>query len=313
MAKRDYYEVLGVKRGASEDEIRRAYRELARKYHPDVNKSSDAQAKFTEIQEAYDVLSDQQKRTLYDRAGHAGVEGQPHYSWSGKEGTAGHGVPDMDLEDISSVFEAFFGGQGRPGPRAGPRAQPRARRRATEPIRAEVDISFMTAAAGGRQSLEISVGGQNRRIDVTIPPATVDGAKLRVRGGAGGDRDLILTVRVGRHPHFRRVEGKPLDLEFDLPISLSEAALGARIPVPTLQGQVEVTLPPGTPSGRKLRLRERGLTGPTGEKGDLYGVVRIVPPKAADLTPAQKQAIREIAGAGPEPRQAEPWQEGYRP
>ncbi len=305
MSDRDYYEILGVSRTASEEEIRKAYRELARKYHPDVNKAPDAAEKFNEVQEAYDTLSDPEKRAKYDQFGRVRVEAGGASPW----GEAG-GV-DFDFDDFGSVFETFFRNRGGTHGRTHTRA--RAQHRPKTPMRHEVHVSFMTAARGGKIDLRLQVGGEDKTISVTIPPGTVDGAKLRVRRPEGLDRDLILTIRVGNHPHFRRVAGKPLDLEFDLPVSIVEATLGATIEVPTLDGRVELRLPGGTASGQKLRLRGRGLKGSDGSVGDLYAVVRIVPPDPASLTDEERKALETLGKRLPSPRQGEVWRESWRP
>jgi curved DNA-binding protein len=324
MAKRDYYEVLGVAKGATGDEIRKAYRNLARKLHPDVNKATDAAAKFNEVQEAYDVLSDDQKRKNYDQFGHAGAgfgagaggppgAGRPHYSWSNVGGGTGVGA-DYDVEDIGSMFEAFFGGSrpdmGGMGGMGGGRA--RASRKARQappqqpPIEHTLDITFMTAARGGTEQLRIEQEGRTRTIEVKIPKGTADGARLRVRGGSDG-QDVILRIRVGGHPIFRRSEsGGPqgLNLFLDLPLTIAEATLGTEVSVPTLDGSVHLRVPPGTASGLKLRARSQGLEGPKGEKGDLYAVVKIVPPKGDALSAEEADVLRHISERGASPRAA---------
>lgn len=317
MAGRDYYEVLGVPRSASAEDIRRAYRDLARKHHPDVNKSPDSQAKFTEIQEAYDILSDEEKRRLYDAAGHAGVRGQ---SW-GSAGGTGTRV-DFDLDELGSMFEAFFGGRknapGGASPwsgagQSGPGARARPRAASPEPVRQDLSISFLTAVRGGTQSIELVAAGKPKSIQVTIPPGIEEGGKLRVRGGAGAGRDVILTVHIGNHPVFRRAPGSSKDLEFDLPLSIAEATLGVRVSVPTLTGHVELNIPPGTGGGRKLRLRGRGIKPPKGDPGDLYAVVRIVAPEAATLTDEQRRLLAELGATQPSPRQGDVWNPGWAP
>ena len=314
MAQRDYYEILGVKRGATEEEIRAAYRKLARKYHPDVNKEPDAQAKFTEIQEAYDILSDVEKRKLYDRVGRAGFAQGAAGARTGPASQRGVHV-DFDLNDLGSMFDAFFGGRkGRagPGPRSG--GDPFAGRAATtkpEPIRFETTVSFMTAARGGTEHLSVNTPAGSKRIGVTIPKGVADGAKLRVRGD-DDEPDIIVTVSVGGHPHFRRPDRSGLDLEFDLPLSVSEVAFGAEVRVPTLSGPVSLRVPPGTASGKKLRLRQRGLEDAKGKKGDLYAVIRIVPPDAEALTDAERATLEKI-GDKARVRDDDVWREGYSP
>lgn len=300
MAKRDYYDVLGVKRGASSDEIRRAYRKLARELHPDVNKAPDAAKRFGEVQEAYDVLSDDAKRSEYDRFGHggprpgAGAGGGP-FRWT----TTGGGSPgvEFDMDDLGSVFDAFFGGR-YPGETKGRAAsagrQSRARRTATRQQVIEVRVPFMTAARGGTRSVQIESDGKRRTIDVTIPKGVHDGAKLRVRPPGTG-LELVMIVRVEPHELFERSEGNPLDLSIEVPLTIAEATLGGRVRVPTLEGSAELAVPPGSASGRKLRLRGLGMSDAQGRTGDLYAVVRIVPPDAAALTEEERETLVRIA------------------
>lgn len=316
MAKRDYYAVLGVSKSATQDEIRKAYRKLARQYHPDVNKSPDAQARFTEVQAAYDVLGDEQKRRQYDQYGDAGEAGpsgfrpgaRGTYTWTNVGGGGGP-APDIDFDDLGSMFETFFGargaGAGFGSARAGSR-RPRAQRQPVqaEEVHRDLQISFMTAAKGGEERVRISVDGQPRTIDVTIPRAIEDGAKLRIRNagappGAVGP-DLILTVKVGTHPLFRRGEGlqtgRGLDLFLDLPLTVAEATLGAEVAVPTLDGPVvELTVPPGTASGTRLRVRGRGLEDAKGRRGDLYCVVKVVPPDGRALDDQERAILAKLS------------------
>jgi curved DNA-binding protein len=334
MAAKDYYEVLGVSRTATEDEIRKAYRKLARQYHPDVNKAADAQKRFTEVQEAYDVLSDARKRQMYDQTGRAegprtGPGGRgPHYSWTNVGGGRG-GEAEVDLEDLGSMFEAFFGGKGGGGgfgdfgpfgSGGGGRAAAGGRRGRARPgaggregpvpaAEHELTVSFMTAAKGGEERLRLVQDGKTRTIDVSIPKGLNDGSRLRVRGAGGvGDAaaDLILTVRIGQHPLLRRSEfpNQPavgLDLYIDLPLTIAEATLGATVTIPTLEGTVELSVPAGSASGRKLRLRGRGVEDAHGKKGDLYAIVKIVPPDGSRLSDEDAAALERIAAKGPNP------------
>ncbi|MFI4915507.1 MAG: DnaJ C-terminal domain-containing protein [Phycisphaerales bacterium JB060] len=316
MAERDYYDVLGVKRSATQDEIRAAYRKLARELHPDVNKAEDAAEKFAEVQTAYDVLSEPEKRAQYDRFGRAGAAAAAgagaggHYSWSNVGGGRGGAGSDFDLDDLGSMFDAFFGGGGGggagPAPR-GTRAQRgRARERAQPAAQAELDISFMTMARGGTERVPVRRGGKATTIEVSIPRGIADGAKLRVAGGQG-EPDLILTIRVGKHPLYKR-EGV-LDLAIDLPLTYAEAALGREIGVPTLEGEVVINVPAGTRSGKRLRLRGRGLTDAKGAIGDLYAQVQIVPPPADALSDEDRATLERLGGLGPHPRSGSPWPE----
>lgn len=298
MEDRDYYEILGVPRTASQDDIRKAYRVLARKLHPDVNKSPDAQRKFTQIQEAYDTLSDENKRRQYDTYGKQAVGGSTHTYRPPEEA-------DFDLSDLGSMFESFFGARvGGPGRTAGAR---RATRRRPDPVEVETQIGFMTMAKGGTHPLTLDVRGRTRSIDLSIPKGISEGTRLRIKASTPDEPDVLVTVRIGGHPLFRRVEPASLDLEFDLPLSLTEAALGATVTVPTLTERGELGIPPGTPSGRRLRLRGRGLENAKGERGDLYAVIRVVPPPADTLTSEQRQLLSQLALTLPSPRQGPPW------
>ncbi|MCA9291447.1 MAG: DnaJ domain-containing protein [Phycisphaerales bacterium] len=292
----DYYKVLGVERSATADEIRRAYRSLARRYHPDVNKSDDAATKFAEVTEAYEVLSDADKRKQYDQFGRTAGVGAQRAAWSG-------GGPTVDVGDFASVFNDFFGG-GSPFD-AGPRGatSPRAQRGRDE--QRTLQITFMTAAVGGTETVRLADG---ETVELRVPPGTADGDKLRLKGrggsgSAGGPRgDLIVTVAVGGHPHFRR-EG--LDLLIDVPISIVEAAIGTTVTVPLLKGSVEMRIPPGSSSGRKLRVRGKGLAGRGGQVGDFYAVVQIEAP--ATLNARAKDLLGELSTEIESPREEGSW------
>ena len=347
--KRDLYDVLGIVRSASADEIKSAYRKLARQYHPDVNKTKDAPAKFNEVQEAYEVLSDVEKRKMYDQFGHAGIgaqaggqTGSPYggqrwpyssaggdpesgtYTWSniGGRPSGSGGSPGGDF-DMGSIFEEIFGGaggsagtsgasggSGGSGARGGfgARAKARSKNAKGRDITHDITVDFLTAARGGSERLRIDRGGSSQTIDVTIPAGIADGTKLRVRGagapssGTGGAGDLILTVNVGAHPIFRR-EG--LDVLLDLPLSITEAALGKTLSVPTLSGTADVTIPPGTSSGQKLRLRGQGMKSTAGDVGDLYVVAKIVAPKT--LSDDDKETLRQLGERLPSPRTGKEW------
>jgi DnaJ-class molecular chaperone len=319
MAKRDYYDVLGLPQTASAEDIRRAHRRLARQLHPDVNKASDAPKRFADVQEAYEVLSDERKRSIYDRAGHAGLEADaagasqaprqstrrgPTYSWTNIGGGPPGASPHLD-----DLFDTFFGSaRDDDEPARAPRKSGRAQRQRATPARHhEIAIDFMTAALGGTQPLRLDADRLAKTIDVSIPPGIDDGAQLRVRGVIEPDKaDLLLTIRVRHHPVFRRGNlGAPpagLDVSVELPITIAEATLGATVLCPTLSGKVELAVPPGSPSGRMLRLRGMGVRPPSGSPGDHYAVLRIVPPDPARLTEADRLALREIAARTPNPR-----------
>ncbi|MFM9995864.1 MAG: DnaJ C-terminal domain-containing protein [Phycisphaerales bacterium] len=337
MASRDYYEVLGVPRNASADDIRKAYRKLVRQHHPDVNKAKDAAEKFKEVQEAYDALSDEAKRRQYDQFGRVtegagqpgrGPGGKPHYTWSNVGGGPGRPGAEMDMDDLGSMFDAFFGQGGgmRENPFGGPRGgkRPRAGRRpspdegaAAEGVTHDLDVEFMTAARGGTRQIRLQSDGRTRTIDVTIPRGVRDGSRLRVKGGAAPEpnaddpRDLILTVKIAPHPLFRRADpdrdgGSHLDLVLSLPLTIAEATLGATVTVPTLDAPVDLTIPPGTASGMKLRLKGKGIDDGT-NKGDLYAVVKIVPPDGRELGESDREALTRISSRGPGPRSGPEW------
>lgn len=324
MAKRrDHYEVLGVKKNATADEIKRAYRTLSKKYHPDRNqKDPTAEAKFKEVQHAYSVLNDAKKRAQYDEYGDVAVgewqtrpTGEQVYQWGG-----GSSVRSEDLEDLfsafggrgggqggvgESIFEQIFGGGGGGGRRA-PRAAPR--RPPPEQVH-NVPISFDQAIRGTTLSLRVGREKGEETIDVKIPPGVENGQKIRVRGqgasaNGGPSGDIILVIQVGPHPYFRR-DGA--DIYLDLPVSVTEAVLGAKIEVPTVEGRGTVTLPPGTPSGGRLRLRGQGvIRRDSGERGDQYVVVQIVPPKA--LSDEEKKLYEQLQQlAKHNPREGKAW------
>lgn len=309
MSDQDLYSVLGVSKAASQDEIKKAYRKLARQYHPDVNKSADAGAKFTQVQEAYDILSDEKKRRYYDQFGvvpgsaaaEAGTPGAgPRTPWEGGQRVRVDQV-DIDPEELGSMFETFFGGGrsrdpfgGAPfGSAAGARGgRAKAQRNVEpEPLEHELFLTFMGAARGGPEELRLNLDGKARTIEVNIPPGVRDRQQVRMRKGAG-DRDLVLNIRVGGHPVFRREEANDLSLE--LALNVAEAISGATVSVPTLDGTVELRVPPGTSGGAKLRLRGKGIQPAKGEPGDLYAIVKVVVPKPELLNDAEKEAIRAI-------------------
>jgi DnaJ-class molecular chaperone len=301
---RDYYEVLGVSRGASDDDIRTAYRNLARKHHPDVSDDPSSAETFTEISDAYAVLSDPEKRSAYDRFGHAGASAGPaghHHAAGGSpfQGAAGGA-------DFSDLFEQMFGGSGSPFGEQGPRSRARPTRGA-DATRA-ITVSFMTAVRGGTEVLHVGTDGGSERIEVKIPAGLEDGAKLRVKGRGGSSHtggeagDLIVTVSIGAHPLFRR-EG--LDLLVDLPITLAEAALGTTVTAPLISGTVDLKVPAGASSGQKLRVPGQGIETAAGKKGNYYAVIQIIAPRA--LSERGRQLVEELAGELQNPRDSGPW------
>jgi DnaJ-class molecular chaperone len=333
----DYYDILGIPRSADSDAIKKAYRKLARKYHPDLNKSSEASKKFAEVQEAYDVLRDPEKRKLYDRFGHAGVQAgtassggghaggaNPFEGWQHTSNTGPGGFSFRMNEmggnfDMADLFDEVFGRSGSPGagPAAGAGAGRRARR--TRPgapstdqqgqdIEHTVNVPFDTAAKGGVTSIRLSGPQGTQTIDVKIPRGIHDGGKLRIRGKGqpspigGPAGDLMLTIRVAPHPWFRR-EG--LDLYVDVPISITEAAFGGTVEVPTLEARAKLQIPPGSGGGRLLRLRGAGIINTRKEKGDLYAVVRIDIPE--ELSDEQRSLLEKLKPTLPDPRRSVAW------
>lgn len=324
VAQKDYYEVLGLKRSATQDDIKSAFRRLARQYHPDINKAPDASKKFAEVQRAYDVLSDEQKRQMYDQYGaDAADRGPAPQSGHGAPPPWAHGTPhsmDMDSEDLGSVFEAIFGGMGAQQARAErARATSGTRRPRGGPSVAdevhEVRVDFLTAAKGGMAVVRVQDAKGPRTIEVRIPPGTEDASTMRVRGVLRDEdnlpADLLLRVRALGHELWRRGEhtdtGTGLDLYLDIPLSIAEATLGATIDVPTLTGKVALTIPPGTASGRKLRMRGLGITTDDGRKGDLVAIAQIVPPDTSRMSTLETDVLRRIAEAGGNPRTGAEW------
>lgn len=307
-SKRDYYEVLGVAPAADANAIRSAHRKLAREFHPDINKDDDASAKFSEIQEAYDVLSDTDKRARYDRMGHAGVDGpaQPH--------GGGGAWSSVDPDTFEDIFGGVFGGRRR-GPsgfgdfRGGADFSPQRGPQRGSDAELTLDVGFATAAFGGKEQLRLgSADGGTSTIDVTVPKGTIDGAVLRVRGkghsgtAGGSNGDLLLKVHVGGHPWFTR-DG--LDLSIDVPISIVEASIGGKVGVPLLRGTATLTIPPGVSSGARLRLKGKGITDEKDVSGDLYALIEIVAPE--NISDTLKAAIEAIAPSLEDPRANVAW------
>ena len=321
----DYYNVLGVERGASADVIQRAFRKLARKYHPDVSKEKDAEEKFKQINEAYAVLKDPEKRQRYDALGanwQMGQEFTPPPGWENIRfdfgPRTGGGARDFDFagdDGFSSFFSAIFGdahGRGTqfrsgPGPQQGPFGGAAfARNGATH--EADVTISLDDAYHGATRRMAFDVvepgpDGAPRRgrktFQVKIPPGTTEGSTIRLAGqggqGMGGGKpgDLLLRVRVAKHPRFRIRER---DLLMTLPIAPWEAALGAKVNVETLDGQVTLKVPAGSPSGRQLRLRGKGLPEKSGQgRGDLLVELSIAVPEK--LSDEEKGLFEKLAEA----------------
>jgi len=302
---KDLYEVLGVPRTSSHDEIKKAYRKLAKQFHPDVNKDNKkAEEKFKEVSQAYDVLGDEDKRKKYDQFGQWSEQDgfdprhQAHrtYTWTSGGAQRGGQGPDFDVGDIfENIFGAGFG-QTRQRPRASYRGEgpfggmgggeePEGR-----DIVSTIEIGFEDAFRGATRRLSITRGGHEEKIDVKIPSGIRDGGKIRLGGKGEGGGDLYLQVKVAAHPQFRRDED---DLYVDVPISVTEAVLGATVKVPTLSGAVNLKIPSGTSSGQKFRLPGKGAPHLGKDtSGDQYAVIKIVVPPSLDEE--TKELFRKI-------------------
>jgi curved DNA-binding protein len=290
----DYYEVLGVPRDADQDAIRRAYRKLAREYHPDLNSDSDAEERFKELGEAYEILSDADKRERYDRLGARWRETEreaPEESF--EDFFADQGFGGTRVEFGEDLFEALFGA------RAG-RADGPVRGRDREAL---LELSLEDALAGGRRRLTLD----GREVSVNFPAGVRDGQLIRLAGqgaegrGGGPPGDLFLRVALKPHPRFRRRGDDDLDVE--VPITPSDAALGTTVAVDTPTGTARVRVPAGSSSGRRLRLRGRGLPKRGGGSGDLHAVVKIVVPK--ELSDRERELYEQLAESSkPDSREA---------
>jgi curved DNA-binding protein len=307
---RDYYETLGVAKTATEDEIRSAFRKLARKYHPDVAKDKKtAEEKFKQINEAYEVLSDPEKRRKYDQLGeHWNQPGgfQPPPQWSGGQpgggfhwGSGENGGVEFEFggTGFSDFFEAFFGG-GRGRSAFGGFGQRGAAMERGSDVEADIMVTLEEALHGSTRQVSLRRAGSKKTetYQVKIPRGVHEGQRIRLAGqGEAGERggksgDLFLRVRLARHPDFS-VEGS--DLLHEVKIAPWQAVLGDKLMVPTLEGSARLKLPPGTQGGQRFRLRERGLPGVSGQRGDLYVVVQIALPKK--LTEREREIWEQLA------------------
>jgi len=314
---KDYYKTLEVARTASPEEIKAAFRKLARRFHPDVAKGADkkkAEDRFKEINEAYEVLSDPEKRKRYDELGpnweHPGAQagGFPRGGFAGRRGGAPGGGEDFEFggtTGFSDFFEQFFSGGGRGSRRGGAGFGAEEDTAANGgDVEADLLVSLEEAFHGATRKLTLrrsapdGTGGRENTYQVRIPPGVREGQRIRLTGqgspgqGGGAAGDLYLRVHFAQHPDFR-VEDS--DLYYDLEVAPWEAALGAKLKVPTLDGAVLLTVPPGTSSDGKLRLRAHGLPREGGERGDLYAVVKVQTP--THLT-AEEKALWEKLAAG---------------
>jgi curved DNA-binding protein len=289
MKYKDYYKILGVERGAADEEIKKAYRRLARKYHPDVSKEANAKEKFQEVAEAYETLRDKEKRAAYDSLGshRPGQDFRPPPDWFDRFGSGG--AEDLRGVDLSDLFESMgiFG-------RARGRGAGRGMRFPGEDYEVTVRLGLEEAARGAERELRLD----NRTIRARIPRGATDGQRLRLagKGGAGANGgppgDLYLHIVLEPHALFRP---SGHDLEIEIPLAPWEAALGAQIEVPTLDGAVSMKVPPGAKGGQKLRLAGKGLPKPGGGAGDLYAVLNIVVPAAAGER--EKKLYEELRAA----------------
>lgn len=324
--KRDFYDVLGISKSANTDEIKKTYRKLARKYHPDLNKNDpSAERKFKEVQEAYDVLSDDKKRKAYDQFGHVGVNsasaaeaaaaaaaaGQGRARGAGgfryTQQTPGGATVDYGDVDFGDIFEMFTGGRARGGGRA--RQQVRDETPGQD-ITYDATISFLDAMRGTQVQVRLTHpdGSKPEEISIKVPAGVKDGAKIRVGGHGqpsptGGPRgDLLITVRVGEHPYFRR-DGQ--DILLDLPVSLKETIQGASISVPTIDGHVDLHIPAGMTSGKRLRIRGKGVPQKDGSRGDQY--CRLMVQIPSGLTEEEKKQLITISDTHAEDPRKNAW------
>src|SRR5688500_7808730 len=293
MKYKDYYKILGVQRGASDDEIKKAYRKLARKYHPDVSKEQNAKERFQEVSEAYETLRDKEKRAAYDSLGSGFRPGQdfrPPPDWFDRFAGGGR-AEDLHGVDLGELFESMgiFGRAQRRGGGFGRRgAFP------GEDYEVAVRLSVEEAARGAERTVQLD----GRAFTARIPRGSTDGQRLRLRGkggpgmNGGPPGDLYLQIALDPHPLYR-VHGH--DLDIDVPLAPWEAALGAEIEVPTLEGRVKMKVPAGSRAGQKLRLAGKGLPRPGGGAGDLYAVLGVAVP--ATLTEREQALYEELRAA----------------
>jgi curved DNA-binding protein len=305
----DYYDTLGVGRNASEDDIKKAYRKLARKYHPDVNKDKEAEERFKQVNEAHEVLKDPEKRKLYDQLGpnwQAGQDFRPPPGWENVNfefGTEPGAEPFGFGSGFSDFFEMLFGGRRAAMGGAGGRQTSWVM--SGQDHEAEISVSLEDAYHGATKTLtlqghEVDTQGQVRptvqNLQVRIPVGVTDGTRIRLTGkggpgmGGGPAGDLYLKVHLEPHRRFR-VDGHHLQLE--VPVTPWEAALGATVEIQVMDGSVNLKIPPGTQSGQKLRLKGKGLPKKGNDRGDLFAAVKIVVPKSQ--TDREKKLFEELA------------------
>ncbi len=316
------YDTLGLKRDASTDDIQKAYRKLARKYHPDMNPDdASAKSKFQEVQSAFEILSDEEKRKRYDQFGDAAA--QPNFGGPGSPGggprpqwtySTGPQTYPFDLNDVfggsgedeggggfADLFKQFRRGAGTGG---GRRSSSTAR---GGDLKHEMTVPFATAILGGQVAVSVQrADGNIETITIKIPAGIDDGRRIRVRGqgepGAGGAPagDILVTIHVSPHPFFRRT-GNRLDVR--VPVTLAEAAQGAKIDVPTPWGLITLSVPPGTSSGKRLRVKGHGVRSKSGEPGDLFAEIQIALP--SELTSQEREQLAAISNNYPQHPRAE--------
>lgn len=303
----DYYATLGVGRKASDDEIQTAYRQLARKYHPDLNPDdTKAKEKFQEVQNAFEVLNDSKKRDMYDRygsgyesMGQGGRPGGGPQPWANSGGPGGPGGFDVNMEDLfggsggGGGFADLFKNLGQRGKRGPQRAAPTQ----GSNIDYALTVPFTTAVLGGEAQIAVQRhDGRTETIQIKIPTGIENGKKIRLRGqgnpspNGGPDGDLMIKINASPHPNFRRL-GKRLDVR--VPITLAEAVVGGKVDVPTPHGTITLTVPAGTSSGAKLRLKGQGVKPTKGTPGDLFAELQIVLPK--EMQPEDCEQIETIS------------------
>lgn len=299
MKYKDYYQILGLEKNASAEDIKKAYRRLAREYHPDVSKKADTESKFKDISEAYQTLKDPEKRAAYDQLGRPqpGQDFRPQPDWQRQYADSSFSFDDIDLSDLFSNFQS---GRFRPSQRTGSRVPI-----AGQDYEVTVHLSIEEAYSGTEVKLDVTMPEYDeqrvmrrvpRSITARIPKGVTDGHRLCLKGkggsGINGGRNGDLYLTIALHPHaFFRVDGH--DLYVDLPLAPWEAVLGTSVQLPTPGGTVSLKVPAGTHSAQRLRLTHRGLPTPTGEKGNLYAIVSIVVPTV--LSEQERQLFQQLA------------------
>ncbi len=321
-AARDYYQILGISKDASKEEIKKAYRGLAKKYHPDLNPDNkDAEEKFKELQEAHEVLSDEEKRKTYDMFGSAEFRpgGQTTWRRAGDQGGGNYQYTysSQDFPGFEDIFKDIFGFSGDPRAARGQRrgaggggfrdifsSTSRQKPAKGKDLEYQIEMDFDTAIKGGVRDITISRQKLNKvsteKLSVKIPPGVATGSKIRVQGkgesgGRGKKGDLYLKIKVKPHPIFKR---KLDDIHLELPITFYEAALGKQVDVPTIDGIAKVSIPPGVQNGTKLRLKGKGVQNIKSKaRGDQYVVIKIVMPDK--IKESDKEIFEKLAESTP--------------